>query len=243
MLNEDLQLKNDYIAAKKKKEVKSADDESDAGFHFIAFVPINGHVWKLDGLERQPQRLGKIEGEDWTCQAMPEIEARMAKGEEGQIEFAVLCVVKEPLPGLVLKLAQNAKSLSAVSEHLDNLKVDLKSPISLETIKDTLSSAECILVPDLSYGITQEIFDQAVVPQWVERSLLENDAVPTMQLIERLLTMQTNLRLAVKEEQQLIQSEQERAINRQHDYGPSVHYILQLLARKKVLQSMLVPGM
>ena len=59
MLNGDLQLKNDACAKNKsgKKKLEVAED-SDAGFHFIAFVPIGDQVWKLDGLERQPQDLG-----------------------------------------------------------------------------------------------------------------------------------------------------------------------------------------
>ena len=58
MLNGDLQLKNDATAKKKGRTTTQDDDDSDAGFHFIAFVPVDGKVWKLDGLERQPQNLG-----------------------------------------------------------------------------------------------------------------------------------------------------------------------------------------
>ena len=61
LLNGDLQLKNDASARKNHKVAKGEVDESDAGYHFIAFVPIDGKVWKLDGLERQPQNLGKAQ--------------------------------------------------------------------------------------------------------------------------------------------------------------------------------------
>jgi ubiquitin carboxyl-terminal hydrolase L5 len=62
MLNSDLQLKNDATAKKSKSTKKSeVSDESEAGFHFIAFVPALGKVWKFDGLERQPQNLGKLD--------------------------------------------------------------------------------------------------------------------------------------------------------------------------------------
>jgi ubiquitin carboxyl-terminal hydrolase L5 len=59
MLNSDLQLK--YEAASKRNRSKKSsheEHEADAGFHFIAFVPALGKVWKFDGLERQPQALG-----------------------------------------------------------------------------------------------------------------------------------------------------------------------------------------
>jgi len=59
LLNSALQLKND-ATQRKSKAMKGNQvfDESEAGFHFIAFVPAKGKVWKFDGLERQPQNLG-----------------------------------------------------------------------------------------------------------------------------------------------------------------------------------------
>lgn len=60
MLNGDLQLKNEATAKNQRSRLTAHhDDESEAGFHFIAFVPVDGNVWKLDGLERQPQCLGE----------------------------------------------------------------------------------------------------------------------------------------------------------------------------------------
>ena len=61
MLNSDLQLKNDATAKKSKASKKNeVADESEAGYHFIAFVPALGKLWKFDGLERQPQNLGRL---------------------------------------------------------------------------------------------------------------------------------------------------------------------------------------
>ena len=61
MLNGDLQLKNDASARKNRRVAKGEADDSDAGYHFIAFIPVDGKVWKLDGLERQPQNLGRAQ--------------------------------------------------------------------------------------------------------------------------------------------------------------------------------------
>lgn len=58
MLNADLLLQNEATAKKGKKRTAD-DDESEGGFHFIAFMPIDRQLWKLDGLERQPMCLGK----------------------------------------------------------------------------------------------------------------------------------------------------------------------------------------
>ena len=58
MLNSDLHMKNEVIAKKQSKKTRPGGNQDDAGFHFIAYVPIDDNVWKLDGLERQPQKLG-----------------------------------------------------------------------------------------------------------------------------------------------------------------------------------------
>jgi ubiquitin carboxyl-terminal hydrolase L5 len=55
MMNIDLGMKQD---AKKKSAKEQFLDEEEAAFHFVAYVPIEGDVWKLDGLERQPKCLG-----------------------------------------------------------------------------------------------------------------------------------------------------------------------------------------
>ena len=61
ILNLDLQLKSESLARKSsgaKRQMESTSSE--AAFHFVAFVPVIGRVWKFDGLERQPQALGKL---------------------------------------------------------------------------------------------------------------------------------------------------------------------------------------
>lgn len=58
ILNSDLQLRGEATSKKRSKSQDANDFES--GFHFIAFMPAMGQVWKFDGLERQPQALGEF---------------------------------------------------------------------------------------------------------------------------------------------------------------------------------------
>lgn len=57
ILNSDLQLRWEATSRKRSKDREAND--SDATFHFIAFMPAMGQLWKFDGLERQPQALGE----------------------------------------------------------------------------------------------------------------------------------------------------------------------------------------
>jgi hypothetical protein len=71
LLNADLSLSNDFEkwnrvknAKKRKAHARKTQakpkkkDEEEPGFHFIAYVPINGQVWRLDGMQRSPVNLG-----------------------------------------------------------------------------------------------------------------------------------------------------------------------------------------
>jgi ubiquitin carboxyl-terminal hydrolase L5 len=72
VLNADLTLQDEYEkwvkanknprkkVAKKKAPKKKKRDEDEAGYHFVAYVPISGSVWRLDGLQRRPVNLGKF---------------------------------------------------------------------------------------------------------------------------------------------------------------------------------------
>jgi ubiquitin carboxyl-terminal hydrolase L5 len=58
ILNSDLSLKGEVLASKSKRQNDNGTS-NEAAFHFIAFVPTLGRLWKFDGLERQPQDLGE----------------------------------------------------------------------------------------------------------------------------------------------------------------------------------------
>lgn len=57
ILNSDLQLQTDANTKKRGSQGREDNDTSTA-FHFVAFMPVMGQLWKFDGLERQPRALG-----------------------------------------------------------------------------------------------------------------------------------------------------------------------------------------
>lgn len=261
ILNEDLLLKNEAEAKMRGgKSTNSAEDDSIAGFHFIAFVPIDGRVWKLDGLERQPQNIGKsslsrsdgvgsllmfcfsgvIENHDWVFQAKPEIEDRMAQYEEGQIEFAILGLVKEPLSGFIFALAKNVKSLAIVTERLDSLKPDWRDFIESSANVDLLLTENVVTGPDSIYELTHELIERSQLPQSLEAVISRDLVADILECREKLVFEQTGLRASVIEEQQSNRSDHERAASRRYEYGPAVEALVAILARKAVLQDIVV---
>jgi len=69
-------------------------------FHFVAYVPIDGRIYELDGLQEGPLDHGKIpDGADWLDHVRPVIEQRMAKYQTGEIHFNLMAVIQDKLLG------------------------------------------------------------------------------------------------------------------------------------------------
>jgi ubiquitin carboxyl-terminal hydrolase L5 len=65
-------------------------------FHFITYIPVNGHVYELDGLREAPIDLGPIaEGEDWLKAVRPIINRRIEKYTEGEIHFNLMALISD----------------------------------------------------------------------------------------------------------------------------------------------------
>ena len=253
MLNADLHMKNDVTARKKSKMHDSANDDDDTGFHFIAYVPVDDNVWKLDGLKRQPQKLGTsrllvsltdsltngryvgtAKSSDWVRKAKPDIEACMSEYEEGQIEFAILSLVRDPLLDLLPALATNVRGIQALAAHLEGINSDNENGDSAGHQEGPLDN-DTLTGPDLTIGLTQDAIEQARAPPSIE-SALGSHAVSTIRLCQQeLFVAQTRLRALIRDECEAKHADEEKANARRHDYGPLALKLAQILARKPIV--------
>ncbi|KAL4983058.1 ubiquitin carboxyl-terminal hydrolase [Aspergillus falconensis] len=235
MLNSDLQLK--YEAASKRNRSKKSgheEHEADAGFHFIAFVPALGKVWKFDGLERQPQALGVFEPEsDWLDLVKPNIEARMDKYG---IEFSILSLARDPLPDLVNRLAVNIKQLQTIERTITS-----RNPEAVSDGPSTIGPLDenTLLGPDESYGVTETAFNKAAIPAGQAEKYLEFSADELSEHCAELRRAQIELRTAIREEQQSQRADEEYVEGRRYDYGPAIRTWLRFLARKRILEDLI----
>jgi hypothetical protein len=106
--------------------------ESEETFHFIAYVSVNGVLWELDGLRRQPVRLGKCTDDDWVQIATPRIQERIerykglqdhANGSYSaeEIRFNLLAIGPRLLPLYHAQLTKFKELLAEVISNLNNL--------------------------------------------------------------------------------------------------------------------------
>ena len=176
--------------------------------------------------------LGSVQ-DDWLSQAKPDIKARMAQYEEGQIEFAILSLVRDPLLEMVPALIKNVKAVNALSARLDVVKPGWKDFIDSPNNSKHAGMNSLTSEPNLAYGITQEMLDQAELSQAVIDLCHCNVVSDILRHREQLVTIQADLRTSIREEMHSNQSDEERAAARTCDYGARMQNFVRKMSLKK----------
>ncbi|ORZ10299.1 ubiquitin carboxyl-terminal hydrolase L5 [Lobosporangium transversale] len=106
-------------------------------FHFIAYTPINGQLYELDGLQEGPRNHGPCPGDSWLEKVGPIIQARMAQYAGGEIRFNLMAVVDDRIKVYEEKKASYEAQLAALQQRegpeaggwlkgeIENLKQDI----------------------------------------------------------------------------------------------------------------------
>lgn len=175
--------------------------------------------------------LGPIADDDWVLQVAPEIETRMAQYEDGQIEFAILSLVKEPLIKLVAVLAENVKSITSIRRHLLQIQSDRGEPQPDSLDGKELVQQDLLLGPSEQYRLSQEAIDQAVLSPENEQQLKSDDLVAMSAVIQQLSTAQRSIRASIRDEISAIQADDDRAASRRNDKGLLAKGLLHVLER------------
>ncbi|KAG0169664.1 ubiquitin carboxyl-terminal hydrolase [Apophysomyces sp. BC1034] len=89
-------------------------------FHFIAYLPIHGALYELDGLSSGPVRLGACTDDDWLSKANEAIMARMGQYGAAELHFSLMALTgdrvelyeeqMEEIDGLLLSLSDDAEN-------------------------------------------------------------------------------------------------------------------------------------
>jgi ubiquitin carboxyl-terminal hydrolase L5 len=215
------------------------DDDEEEGFHFIAYMPIDGHVWRMDGLDSFPQDIGEFDsigGGDWMNLAAPALQERMALYEGADIEFNLMAVVHDPLMKEREALIENIRCIRAADKKLDSVVEDWRILEGAETPKDL------ILGTNAAFDISNADVEADELPLGFKEELeRDDDLIKLIELRKRVLCEQGPLRGGVRDALESSKSDAERARHRRHDYGMFVRTWLGALADQEVL-SQLVDG-
>jgi ubiquitin carboxyl-terminal hydrolase L5 len=106
--------------ASEEKRMATKDDDL---YHFIAYVPVGGKLYELDGLKPGPILLGEVvDRANWTDAVQPHIAARIEKYSASEIRFNLMAVVASRLDEMRAQIA----SLPADSAALPDLEQQLR---------------------------------------------------------------------------------------------------------------------
>ncbi|TGO51329.1 hypothetical protein BCON_0163g00100 [Botryotinia convoluta] len=238
ILNADLALSNEVSAWKKKRKTKRKSGRSksrsdvESGYHFIAFVPVEGIVWRLDGLQRQPVSLGPC-NDDWISVARTSIYEQIIKyGDD--LQFNLLSLCRSPLRIIPLELAQNIHAIKRVEALLAQEMSDWND-------FNQVDGSELMRGPSKEFGVTDKLLHDTALPEST-CNILEREstnASALLRLQQQWVSDQKALRIAYREELALINDENEQAARRKKDRTPIVYRTLKSLADKGILKEII----
>lgn len=74
-------------------QARTASPDKGEAFHFVAYVPINGTVYELDGLQKGPIVIGSVtDDKDWLSIAQQAIQERMTDS----VKFNLMAITADP---------------------------------------------------------------------------------------------------------------------------------------------------
>jgi ubiquitin carboxyl-terminal hydrolase L5 len=261
VLNADLALQNDYdkwVKSQKnprrkpntKQGKKKTKDEDEAGYHFVAYVPINGSVWRLDGLQREPENLG--ESKNWISTARDNIIGRIQQYENQGVEYNLMALTKSTLQTAVDQLAENLKTIIEILEktavHLPeinniiNQKIASDPPKMVAMIGAARSSGpEAVHRVFAQYGMTEAQVMSIPIPDGVQAMLQPNTPYPVeiLQLYESIASQHNAFCASVEGESKEIGAEDALVEERKVDYAPNIYEVVNTLVENGVLKKII----
>ncbi|KAI3319906.1 cysteine proteinase [Xylariaceae sp. AK1471] len=223
-------------AARKKKSSKPAKRTYEPGtYHYIAFVPVDGQVWELDGLESMPLCLGPYTSnvmDSWLNIASEAIQMRMARQDDEFLSFNLLAICQSPLLTITQELATSLATAKALDDVVSGgSSWNVPNPWShfpddrlarFNLTRDQIL-AEYSPRPSFETEISDPRFNLAAAQKLAEELCAEQEALEAQYVAEV---------ATVEEAVEMIRA-------RQRDYTPAVHQWLRVLAEKGVLRELI----
>jgi ubiquitin carboxyl-terminal hydrolase L5 len=126
--------------------------EEDA-FHFISYLPFNGRLYELDGLQQGPYVLGECSEDDWIELVKPAIQERINAYAENEIRFTLLAVVSSRRELAEQDLARVRSRSAAICAKLMSLGEAVEDQMDLELDEEVFAS-----LPDSAEQLREELY-------------------------------------------------------------------------------------
>ncbi|KAH7138301.1 ubiquitin carboxyl-terminal hydrolase [Dendryphion nanum] len=226
------------LALKAQKNVKGrrnsqGSDSSieDNAHHFVAFLPVDGEVWKLDGYDCNPTAIGDLNAapeQDWLQIAASKITEVMTSAGDG--DYTVLALCKSPVARLRQEMSESWVTYQLVESCLGSLSPDWRTQTSVE------DSAPCSPNILQSLGVEGKQIDATCVPVDTKRVIEGQDEAGLLARREVLSAEQRMLQSDILEQMEVESAENMKATERRWDYGPAIKVWLERLAANGYLE-------
>lgn len=85
-------------------------------YHFIAFTPIHGALYELDGLSQGPVNLGPCDETDWLQKANEAIKRRMDSYGASELHFSLMALIRDKVEQMEEMIEETDGILLSLSE-------------------------------------------------------------------------------------------------------------------------------
>lgn len=217
---------------KKRKGKKTGEDEdeeideNDMAYHYIAYVHVDGAIWELDGLKRQPVKFQTCEHKDWLKAIGPGLRERIALYPKTLERFACLALVPERLPIYRKELISNAKILGAIEARLQQVNPEWHSFV-------TKDSHESIYTEALT-GLAEESAEIIKI-----RSLTSSETL--IEYHNKFCIEQKDIKHKISESEKEAFENSVTTERTRHDYEPFIREMSRILARDRQARNILEP--
>ncbi|TLD33531.1 hypothetical protein PspLS_01208 [Pyricularia sp. CBS 133598] len=214
-----------------KRKRKALDPDS--AKHYVGYIPHDGQLWELDGLDGGVICLGPYEG-DWACAVIPHIQRKV---EELGLQANLLALSHNPLASVRQKLAANMACYEALQKKLA-ADPALKSVSEQDSSYITCKQEHAEQLEKM--GLTYDEVVATEAPQEFLKELDEPEMTPEYAdaTIRRLRAEQRDLRLEYDAARESGNEDLAAARRRCQDYTPLVHGWLRAMGEAGVLEAL-----
>lgn len=122
-------------------EEKTSGTGKEDAFHFIAYVPVAGALYELDGLKPGPIRLADTNDQDWLSTAAKVINERIGRYAAAEVRFNLMAVVRSKLKVYSEQMAAAQTVVDAICSKLNSDQMMEKiMELDLPMDRDTLAA-------------------------------------------------------------------------------------------------------
>ncbi|KAF2444078.1 cysteine proteinase [Karstenula rhodostoma CBS 690.94] len=228
-----VQTKSRSRTARRNSDDSDASNDSVEAFeenahHYITFVPVDGQVWKLDGMDKQPTLMGEYDedqGEMWFDAVSGRINTLIGAGDN---DYGIFAITQSPLVPLRNQLCEADNTIKRVDGRLDTLSTDWKEFLD-EEYREPPS-------PSFMGSFSEEQRAANPIPDSIKAAIDKDDVPELLVRHSKLVSEMQGLVSDYMEQVQVVSEQDERAEARRWDYGPAIQAWVGMLAENGFLE-------